>query len=486
MSALVSKKLIKTELSTPKKPNSEVENVLQSIPDIILGKKSSIVRARPGTGKTTLLKKIASTYKKNNFLYLTFSKEGYLNAKKIMPSNCECMNIHSFALSYIKNKGNIYQGYKTTEIAKITHSVMTIASDIRQLLEEYLRSEYLNLDEYIEKTNVHYKNKVIKKTGELLEKMVKREIPITHQYYLKEFAVMLSIGLKIDKYDCILIDEYQDTNAITAKIYKLLDAGKIYVGDEDQSIFGFMGASDSSVGIKFDYEFSLSYSYRSNEAVIAYANRVLVDMKGREYKIRSSGADIKSTNTKAIICRTNALIIEYISLYEKFSLVKDPDDIFRLPIAVAKWFDGLEVEKKYWYIRKSKTERDLRSHARKTGDVSLLAAIAVAKKYGYRKLFSFYEKACNMYGEEHRVTLLSGHAAKGLEFDIVRISPDFQSLYDKARMCRSGAITRQELIEEVNLYYVAITRARLNIIDASDNQGLTRSEMHYIRKTIAY
>jgi DNA helicase-2/ATP-dependent DNA helicase PcrA len=49
-----------------------------------------------------------------------------------------------------------------------------------------------------------------------------------------------------DMYDYILIDEYQDTNPIQDAIFKLISEPKYnitVVGDEDQSIYGFRGAS---------------------------------------------------------------------------------------------------------------------------------------------------------------------------------------------------------------------------------------------------
>lgn len=67
----------------------------------------------------------------------------------------------------------------------------------------------------------------------------------------REFYHMLKNNpevLKIvrDMYDYILIDEYQDTNPIQDAIFKLISEPKFnitVVGDEDQSIYGFRGAS---------------------------------------------------------------------------------------------------------------------------------------------------------------------------------------------------------------------------------------------------
>lgn len=67
----------------------------------------------------------------------------------------------------------------------------------------------------------------------------------------REFYHLLLKNSKVldivrDMYDYILIDEYQDTNPIQDAIFKLISEPKYnitVVGDEDQSIYGFRGAS---------------------------------------------------------------------------------------------------------------------------------------------------------------------------------------------------------------------------------------------------
>ncbi|MDQ5944204.1 MAG: ATP-dependent helicase UvrD/PcrA [Patescibacteria group bacterium] len=82
-------------------------------------------------------------------------------------------------------------------------------------------------------------------------------------------------------YKFVLVDEYQDTNRLQAKIVNLLlsDAQNLMVvGDDDQSIYRFRGADlDNMLGFKTAYPatqyYSLTENYRSSQHIVdvAYA-----------------------------------------------------------------------------------------------------------------------------------------------------------------------------------------------------------------------
>lgn len=68
---------------------------------------------------------------------------------------------------------------------------------------------------------------------------------------------------------------------------------------------------------------------------------------------------------------------------------------------------------------------------------------------------------------------MTTHTAKGLEFDCVTIEDDFSNLYEQHQKLfaqgRIGQIAFQKFYEEINLYYVAITRTKKQLIDKSQN-----------------
>ena len=112
------------------------------------------------------------------------------------------------------------------------------------------------------------------------------------------------------KYTYILIDEYQDINKVQYEVVKML-AGKrqnlFVVGDDDQSIYGFRGASPSfMLNMKNDFPdiktISLATNYRSTEPIIGTASRVILHNDNRFYKRvnshRGEGSNVQIQETK--------------------------------------------------------------------------------------------------------------------------------------------------------------------------------------------
>lgn len=91
------------------------------------------------------------------------------------------------------------------------------------------------------------------------------------------------------KFKYILIDEYQDTNAVQYQITKLLAAvheNICVVGDDAQSIYSFRGATiENILQFQKDYDdvkvVKLEQNYRSSQNIIHVANEVIKNNKGQ-------------------------------------------------------------------------------------------------------------------------------------------------------------------------------------------------------------
>lgn len=68
-------------------------------------------------------------------------------------------------------------------------------------------------------------------------------------------------------------------------------------------------------------------------------------------------------------------------------------------------------------------------------------------------------------------TITNAHQSKGLEFDEVVLGGDFFDLYEKQLRVESKK-EWEEFQQELNLFYVAITRAKKRLIDKSSNAEL--------------
>lgn len=110
-----------------------------------------------------------------------------------------------------------------------------------------------------------------------------RELWITHPEILNAYR---------DKFQYIMIDEYQDTNKIQLNLIVLL-AGKrmniCAVGDDDQSIYGWRGANQENI-LDFEKFFPgtkiirLEQNYRSTNTILKAANGLISHNKMRHEK----------------------------------------------------------------------------------------------------------------------------------------------------------------------------------------------------------
>jgi len=111
------------------------------------------------------------------------------------------------------------------------------------------------------------------------------------------------------KYQYIMIDEYQDTNELQLKLLQKLCTSHTnicVVGDDDQSIYGWRGAHIRNI-MEFDKDFTgaavfkLEENYRSKEPILKVANSLIEHNRSRLGKkllpTRGSGDDVSILNS---------------------------------------------------------------------------------------------------------------------------------------------------------------------------------------------
>ncbi len=128
------------------------------------------------------------------------------------------------------------------------------------------------------------------------------------------FAELLSHHPEVaDKYSrqfkYILVDEYQDTNRIQARIVDLLGGGHrniMVVGDDSQSIYSFRGALFRNIrDFPNIYQgcrvYTVETNYRSTPEILHLANRILA---GREDGFQKTLRPIKKSGPRPALIRT--------------------------------------------------------------------------------------------------------------------------------------------------------------------------------------
>ncbi len=108
---------------------------------------------------------------------------------------------------------------------------------------------------------------------------------LTQRLFEEHPEVCASLSQRLEH---ILIDEYQDTNAVQFRIAELLASHHkrlFVVGDDDQSIYGWRGAEvDHILHFRADKVIKLEQNYRSTPTILDAANEVIAKNEHRHKK----------------------------------------------------------------------------------------------------------------------------------------------------------------------------------------------------------
>jgi DNA helicase-2/ATP-dependent DNA helicase PcrA len=111
-------------------------------------------------------------------------------------------------------------------------------------------------------------------------------------------------------FDCVMVDEYQDTNVLQSRILAALCRGHgriTVVGDDAQAIYGFRGATVENI-LAFPDEFpgatqcKLEANYRSTQEILDAANALWAEA-GRGYAKILTATKGAGTAPKLVVCR---------------------------------------------------------------------------------------------------------------------------------------------------------------------------------------
>lgn len=346
-----------------------------------------------------------------------------------------------------------------------------------------------------------------------------------------------------EKFQYILVDEYQDTNQAQYILTKKLSArwkNICVVGDFSQSIYSFRGANfQNLITFKNDYSnvqtFHLSQNYRSTQTILDSAYSVISkntthpvlklwteNEKGE--KIIAYQADTEHNEAEFIISQIINLGVDpkdVAVLYRTNAQSRVVEEVFLhhgVPYTLVggtRFYDRKEIKDILAYLRVIDNEKDNVSFKRieklgktrlkkfmeftetleqdKFSTIDLMDKILEETNYlsifdpkdeedaarlenikelrsvaiefpnlsGFLENISLVEQEqlsdqANKNGKGNVVTLMTLHAAKGLEFPIVFMIGMEEGIFPHSR----SLMEKSELEEERRLCYVGITRAR--------------------------
>ncbi len=289
---------------------------------------SLLVIAGAGSGKTrTLVYRLAWLIEQgvavHNMLLLTFtrkaSQEMLDRASLLLAQNLKSMNsgtFHSFAFSALrrvpefclrhaqKSEGhiNLMDSADQSAVLKTCREELKIAKGDKLFpkapaiisMISKSRNKEINLDYLLQKESCHlltFADDILTLSNAYTDYKRKHglydydDLLFELEELLREEPSVLNYYLNNLKH--IMVDEYQDTNKVQARLIKLLagDSGSVMaVGDDAQSIYAFRGATVRNI-LEFPKHFTdtrilyLEENYRSEQAILDIANCILAEAK---------------------------------------------------------------------------------------------------------------------------------------------------------------------------------------------------------------
>ncbi len=461
-----------------------MELTIEQIEIIELSKKMNkseilIINACAGSGKTFTLNEIASANPNKKFLYLAFNKNIVEDMKKKAKKNIDVKTLHSLAFSFVRKKigkMNFINSYTIFDIEKFFPN--QTSEELFLILKDF--NDFLINDEK------EFKNNYIKKLWNLV---LTRKLDFIHNFYLKYYFLYEESKNLVKKYDFILLDEAQDTNSIMLDIVLNNNCSKILVGDTFQNIYGFNQTINAIETVQADYKKNLSKSFRSKQEILNYADYFLLKYTKKNKVKMTSNISNKEKNeikNKSYIMRTNAGIIEFLDKIkydkniEQYCLLKNPDDIFQLVFDILNFRSNRfsYISKRNSFLLNFNSMLELKNYAKEAFDNNLnRVLILIDKKYDFKVLNALAIKLYNKKNKENIFFYITNsHISKGLEWDSVELYNDFPNLNKLQNEIKKekNLEKKQEmeffLEQEVNLFYVVITRAKFKLLDKSENK----------------
>ncbi len=461
-----------------------------------------VINAVAGSGKTTTLIAYAKSRPADaKILYLAFNKTVKTEAiEKFAAAGCTHVKVetaHSLAFDHIVKRSNykVVAGYNSYEWCQLLgivtgdrHADFIIASHVNKFISFFCNSRAGKVQEldYVNtitdaKARVFVKNfySVIEGfTRSALAKMDKAEIAVTHDFYLKKFQ----LSQPVLNFDYILFDEGQDASAAILEVFLQQNAVKIIVGDAQQQIYGWRYAINSLQQVDFPV-YHLSNSFRFNDEIALIANKILGWKKNLQetpaVKIIGAGHHPSGNITKATLGRTNlGLLLNAITQWQHGQVKKiyfeGNINSYTFADEGASLYDILNLHNgktdkiKDRLIAEMKDMKELQDYIDKTEDKSLGMIVDVVKEFGNR-LPELIKELKNNHAaskEEADMIFSTVHRCKGMEYDEVTLLNDFITEQKLQKyIAQQGAekineVEKNRLGEEVNILYVAVTRAK--------------------------
>lgn len=478
------------------------------------------VIALSGTGKTSVLESLARANSHLRILYLAFGRDIRNEAAAKFPKeNVECKTSHQLAWVF----GNKYKHRLVGNLPMREVSTLLAINDwlvikgAMQTLTNYLASadsgitaKHLCKESVIDagkpnsKTNEAKLIQMLSGAKKIWSAMIDEasSFPVVHDTYLKLYQLSKP---DLSRYDMILFDESQDANPVTTDIVmRQKQSYRVFVADTHQQIFRFRGAENAmdSPSLKGVPSLYLTGSFRFNKNVAAAANAILSVTKGETLRVTGLASKedeviskdafdeaLNSGNYKGevmALSRTGAGVLETaLSAMVKGKLVYwigtpqgyGINDLQNLFYFKDGDFNKI-TNKKLLYDYADYNE--YKQIAEDSGDNEMNKLIRLLEEYGgaVPNLISRIRNYSTDIRSKADLVVSSAHRSKGLESKFVKLNDDWNDITDPNVLSK---MSRETMIDEMNLLYVAATRTKEGLVPNAILEHIIRNYIIQLR-----
>lgn len=229
-------------------------------------------------------------------------------------SQITAATFHSVCVRILRREGEklgygksftIYDSDDSQRVIKSALQELNISDKMfppRGLLSEISRQKdnMIDPDEYLANANQDYRLMTIGRVYKCYQRMLKESDAMDFDDIICNTVKLFEQEPEVlnhyqNLYKYIMVDEYQDTNKVRFRLVSLLSQkykNLCVVGDDDQSIYRFRGATIENI-LSFEDTFScdaqtdvirLEQNYRSTQNILTCANELIKNNKGRKGK----------------------------------------------------------------------------------------------------------------------------------------------------------------------------------------------------------
>jgi len=461
----------------------------------LTSRRNLLVNALAGTAKTTTIERVGTACDRTPILYLVFNKRNQDEAARRMPSHVECRTFNALGHRAWANQ----TGRRLTIDTKKSYTILkglidglgrAEKSEAYDSFSEILAAARLaKITGYIPTGRFEGVSPLVRDDPfdeeptwletHLLDALLTKSIQVAFSGTIDfddQIYMPTLFGGSWPQFPLVMVDEAQDLSPINhAMLKQLITQRIIAVGDPYQSIYAFRGAVQKGMDtLRTDYnmeEKTLSVSFRCPQAVVRRARSLVPGFTYPEWAIEGEVNELDSwsydhiSDSAAIICRNNAplfsLALRLIRFGRGVKLVGS--DIGPNLLRTMKRLGPESLTQRQVLDAINRAEAEALAKARSPASTSdKYDCLRVFAEQG-PNLSSAIGYAEHLFKSGGTIQLLSGHKAKGLEWDTTYH-------LDPWRIPSRYATTEEEHSQELNVRYVIETRAKrvLNIVNLGD------------------